>query len=369
MFYACSSLESVAVGEGYIFQSAEMFPEAEFSRGWWSVADKTWYSKEDICDGRSGIADIYQIHRPGSTWKRLAGNGRYDTMSAIVSEGWSGQTNGTVVVATGEGFKDALAAAGFAGLYGAPVVLTSGKLLSKPAAIQLKALEPNTVYVVGGPAAVSDDVVDAIQKASGTTPYRIYGQTSASTSGALAKSGGSRWADTAIIATNKSFKDALSVAPVSYAKHWPILLADNGKSLNKSVLSALDYCGIERVYIVGGKLAVTENVENQLKSAGVELAGRLAGDNAIETSRSIAEFALENGLNAASMAYATSQNYPDALAGAALCGWNRSVLLLCDDKAQANLSFATAHASEVDLGYVFGGEMAFSKGLFDRLPR
>jgi lactocepin len=69
------------------------------------------------------------------------------------------------------------------------------------------------------------------------------------------------------------------------------------------------------------------------------------------------------------MAFATSQNFPDALAGAALCGKNGSVLLLCDDKAQANLSFATDHASQIECGYVFGGEMAFSKGLFDRLPR
>ena len=69
------------------------------------------------------------------------------------------------------------------------------------------------------------------------------------------------------------------------------------------------------------------------------------------------------------MAFATSLNFPDALGGAALCGKNQSVLLLCDDKAQANLSFATDHADEIVTGYVFGGEYAFSKGLFDRLPR
>ena len=334
------------------------------------VASVTASGRGNYVGSKKTTFKIVDSSAPTSAeWKRLAGNGRYDTMAAIVSEGWSGQTGGTVVVATGEGFKDALAAAGLAGLDGGPVVLTAGKSLSRQAEAQLKALKPSKVYVAGGKAAVSDGVLTAIQRVTGVRPERVFGQTSASTSAALAKAGGSRWDGTAIIATNKSFKDALSVAPISYAKHWPILLADNGKSLNADVVKALKDCGIRRAYIVGGKLAVTANVESQLKKAGVTLAGRLAGDNGPATSRAIADFALENGLAVANMAFATSQNFPDALAGAALCGKNGSVLLLCDDKAPANLSFATDHASEIETGYVFGGELAFSKALFDSLPR
>jgi lactocepin len=290
-------------------------------------------------------------------------------MAEIVSEGWSDQTGGTVVVATGEGFKDALAAAGLAGLDGGPVVLTAGKSLSRQAETQLKALKPSKVYVAGGTFAVSDGVLSAIQRVTGVRPERVFGQTSASTSAALAKAGGSRWGGTAIIATNKSFKDALSVAPISYAKHWPILLADNGKSLNADVIKALKDCGIRRAYIVGGTAAVTPNVEKQLRDNGVELAERLAGKNGVETSRKIADFALDNGLTVANMAFATSQNFPDALAGAALCGRNGSVLLLCDDKAPGNLSFATDHASGIQTGYVFGGNLAFSDKLMESLPR
>ena len=369
MFSGCESLESIAVGEKYQIKGAAMFPDATAARGWWSVADETWYSKDDVCANRSGVADTYLNQGSGPEWKRLAGNGRYDTMAAIVSEGWSGQTGGTVVVATGEGFKDALAAAGLAGLDGGPVVLTAGKSLSKQAEAQLKALKPSKIYVAGGTFAVSDGVLSAIQRVTGVTPTRVFGQTSASTSAELALAGKGRWDGTAIIATNKSFKDALSVAPISYAKRWPILLADNGKSLNADVVKALKDCGIRRAYIVGGKLAVTENVERQLKAAGVELADRLSGANGPATSRAIADFALGNGLTVANMAFATSQNFPDALAGAALCGRNNSVLLLCDDKAKGNLSFATDHASQIECGYVFGGEYAFSKGLFDSLPR
>ena len=294
------------------------------------------------------------------TWIRLAGNGRYDTMSEIVNEGFS-SIGGTVVVATGTGFKDALAAAGLAGLYDAPAILTDGKVLSHQAQEQLERLQPSQVFIAGGEAAVSKNVFNSIQTITGAQPVRLFGQTSAGTSAALATAG-SGWSDTAIIATNKTFKDALSAAPVSYSLHMPILLADNGKSLNADVLSALKKCGIKKVIIVGGKLAVTENVEKQLVKNDISKnnISRIAGNTAVDTSAQIAEFGLSHGLTINGMGVATSQNYPDALAGAALCGHNNSVLLLADDKAMKNTSFPTKYKADFVIGYVFGGTIAVS---------
>jgi lactocepin len=216
--------------------------------------------------------------------------------------------------------------------------------------------------------AVSDNVLSQIKSAIGVAPKRLAGRTSALTSAELAKAGKGRWGNTAIITTNKSFKDALSVAPVSYAKHWPILLADNGKSLSKDVVNTIKSLGIKRAYIVGGELAVTKNVESQLKTAGITFAGRLAGKNGIETSKLIADFALKNGLQVTNMAFATSMNYPDALAGAALCGKNKSVLLLCDEAHQENISFAKANKAKLQTCYIFGGEFAFPYYLACELP-
>ncbi|MBQ9005197.1 MAG: cell wall-binding repeat-containing protein, partial [Atopobiaceae bacterium] len=117
-----------------------------------------------------------------------------------------------------------------------------------------------------------------------------------------------------------------------------------------------------------GTAAVTPAVEKALKDNGVTLLDRLAGGTGVQTSREIANCARANGLSAANMAYATSQNFPDALAGAAPCGRNASVLLLCDDTAKDNLSFSTQHKDGIVQGYVFGGDLAFSPALFDRLP-
>ena len=299
-------------------------------------------------------------------WIRLAGNGRYDTMSAIVREGFH-KTGGTVVVATGTGFKDALAAAGLAGLSDGPVILTDGKTLSSQAEQQLKRLKPSKVYIAGGTAAVSENVASRIKTLTGVQPERRFGQTSAGTSASLATAGKGFWSDTAIIATNKSFKDALSAAPLSYSLHMPILLADNGQSLNSDVLNALKQCGIQKVIIVGGELAVTPNVVNQLKKIGITNISRIAGQTAVDTSAQIAEYGLSHGLTINGMGVATSQNYPDALAGAALCGHNNSVLVLADDKAMKNTSFPAPYKEDFDKGYVFGGTLAVSDKVLEAL--
>lgn len=303
-------------------------------------------------------------------WHRLAGNRRYDTMEEIVKTGFD-DSGSTVVVATGSSFKDALAAAGLAGIYDAPVILTDGKNLSPQAEKQLKRLEPYDVIIAGGESAVSQNVENRIYEVTSTWPdvRRYYGQTSAGTSAALAIAGANSWSDTAIIATNKTFKDALSAAPISYSLSMPILLADNGKSLNADVLNALKECEIEKVIIVGGKLAVTENVEKQLINNGIakNSISRIAGDTAVDTSALIAEYGLSHGMTINKMGVATSQNYPDALAGAAFCGHNNSVLVLADEKAMKNTSFPTEYKRNFIEGYIFGGEAAVSEKVLKAL--
>ena len=204
-----------------------------------------------------GIATGFEIvERDPVEWKRLWGQSSLDTASSIVNEGWQDGCGGTVVVARNDDFKDALAGAGLAGLTGAPIVLTGRNKLADQAAAQLRRLQPSRVYVAGGDGALKPAVVDGIQAATGlevqpdnsmaeTGIIRLWGSASPQTSAALAMAGAGAWADgTAIIATNGSFKDALSAAPISYAKHWPILLASDGAELSGDVIKALGDLGI-----------------------------------------------------------------------------------------------------------------------------
>ena len=338
----------------------------------WSNAGVQKLSQTTIIGGLSRITSYKYIATStnrdavvaaaSTVWERLAGAGRYDTMQTIVEEGFSGYSN-TVIIASGETFKDALPASGLAGAYGAPVLITDGKKLSAQTKTLLQTMYPSRIIIAGGTFAVSANVakeVLAVAKGIGAKVNRVYGDTSAKTSAKLALAGKGRWSSdkTAIIATNKGFKDALSAAPIAYAKKYPILLADNGEKLDKDVIDALKTLGIEDVIIVGGTGAVKKSVETQLLSNNIKIKTRLGGANGKATSALIAEWGIQNGMSADKMGVATAKNFPDALAGAALCGHNNAVLVLADDDNSANTSFPKKYKSTIKTAYVFGGESA-----------
>ncbi len=193
----------------------------------------------------------FYIRKKRTGWKRLSGKASLDTMNAIVNEGWENGCGGTVVVARYDDFKDALAGAGLSGLTGGPIVLTRSDRLSPNAAAQLKRLKPTRVYIAGGESAITwnvmSDIMDvtnlpmrADNSSEATGVIRLWGNGSPETSAELANAGKGGWlGKTAIIATNKSFKDALSAAPISYAMHWPILLASKGERLSHEVIWTL----------------------------------------------------------------------------------------------------------------------------------
>ena len=307
-----------------------------------------------------------------STWKlqRLFGNGRYDTMEAIVKAG-DFPVGGTVIVATGANYKDALAAAGLAGAENAPVILVDGRAanLNSQAKRQLQRLKPEKIYIAGGTFAVSTNIENQIRSAAGVTPIRLAGNNAVQTSVELALAGRGKWSTTAIVATTKGFKDALSVAPIAFAKKMPIFLSNNGTSVSANTLSAMKSLGIEKVIVVGGQGAVQPSVVRAIAAAGITCTenDRLGGKNGAETSKIIAQWGLKNGMSADKMGVATSQNYPDALAGAALCGFNNAVLVLADDNASLNSKFPRPYRFNTSAVYVFGGTFAVQDKTFCNL--
>ncbi len=307
----------------------------------------------------------------GSTWARLSGKNALATMEKIVqAEGVFTAANvNVVVVASADGYKDALAATALAGCYGAPVLITPKRTLGAQTRSELVRLKPQTVYVAGGPAAVTDSVVNAIKKAlpSGTTVARVYGSNAVGTSVELynkGKSAPATWGGTAIVATSNGYKDALSIAPYAYAKHAPIFLAlpsadPNKRTLASNVLSAIKGGGFTRVIIVGGAKAVSGTVEGQLAGTGIEVM-RLQGSDALGTSAAIANFELTQGMSLAHMAVATTASYKDALTGAALAGAQKSVLVLANPTKGYTAFDAVFKSRYVAHGHVLGGPVAIS---------
>jgi putative cell wall-binding protein len=91
--------------------------------------------------------------------ERLAGPNRYATAVAT-SEAFFDSTNGDhIFVATGLNFPDALGA----GVFGDPVLLTMPGSLPPDPAWEVVRLQPSSVHVLGGPAVISNTVVDQLK--------------------------------------------------------------------------------------------------------------------------------------------------------------------------------------------------------------
>lgn len=361
--------------------------EVVFEDGWGNVLDTQRVAHGQAAEAQDPVrrgysfagwdADLSEVttnllvratweHAP--EWDRLAGADRYATMASIVEAGF--EASDWVVVATGANFPDALMAASLAGSKGCPVVLTKGtdSKLGQSARDTIVGLRASNAYVVGGTGVISEGI-EAELESMGVAVTRIAGSDRQSTSAATLKELADGEPDTVVVATGWGFADALSIGPWCYTHGAPILLAKDGELSPEQVKAIRAIKSIKNVVIVGGTAAVSDDVRIQLgRSYAYE---RLAGSDRYATSAAVAEWEMDEwGMGLANVAVSTGGNYPDALAGAALCGRNDSVLLLVTPgkkgtKRAFGLIDTDPHAVEV--GYVLGGTGAVPDSIMEQL--
>lgn len=365
MFDGCTNLISVNLSSSNMFKDCVSLCGGNGTS--YSMAHlDAQYARVDA-GGKPGYLSMrYNSGLGISSDKRLSGDTALDTMNAIVDEG-TFANNDVVVLTTADGYWDALTAAGLAGQPIAPVLMTDGKTLSKQTEKQLAKLKPSAIIVCGGKMAVSESVATAAGKAAGGAFVdRCAGDTATGTAVAIYKKGkeiGGTWSSIAFICTNDGYWDALAAAPISYSAHMPIFLTEGKSAISKETINAMKDGGIMGAYIVGGEAAIDSSVVKQLEGAGIIVKGRLWGDTAIETSEQVAAYGQQwHTLTSDKMGLATSGGYWDALAGAALCGKNGSVLLLVDGpSAHSITSFVSSNRNQIKSFYVFGGKAAISE--------
>ena len=311
--------------------------------------------------------------QPDFAWERLAGDTALDTMVSIGKRGFPNESSERVVLATDGTYHDALSAAGLAGLYACPVLLTSAQVtdgVSPQTAAELKRLGAKTIYVCGGSYWIPETVLDAL-RTQGYTVERLAGEDAAGTALKIYEKGKGQWGSTAIVATVGTYHDALAAGPYAYAKAAPIFLTSvpgdgAATKLSDATVEAIKGGGFERTVLCGGAWFLDKAVEGQLEAAGfkTDQLNRIAGANACATSSDFAEFCLSEGMTADGIGLATSETELDALAGAAFCGKNNAPLLLASNNTQNDNAydmqvidgFLKNHAALIDGGFLFGGE-------------
>ncbi|TDB39490.1 MAG: hypothetical protein D9V44_00530 [Actinobacteria bacterium] len=261
---------------------------------------------------------------------RLQGADRYDT-AVQASRSTFPEGADVVVLASGADFPDALSAAGLAGAYDAPLLLVQPNAL--PAAVwgEIARLGATRCFIVGGEAAVSARVADAVVAATGIAPVRVAGADRYATAAEVARRVvdrlGPDYDGGAFVARGDLFPDALAAAPFAWRSRRPVLLA-RPAALPPVTASALADIAATDAVVLGSQLAVSEPVRLQV-AAIVGAATRVWGGDRYATAVEVAKWGVKTGF--ASYRYvgiATGTNFPDALGGGVAAGAEGGVLLL-----------------------------------------
>jgi len=295
------------------------------------------------------------------TSERVAGATRYGTAAAVsANAAFEGAT--TAILATGENFPDALAASGLAGSTAAtPILLTQSDELSDEALAALDDLAVDDITVVGGTAAVSDDVITSLED-NGYTVERVAGADRYETAAAIADAAGAAGEVdglvTALIATGENFPDALAGGPAAYAGNLPILLV-NSDGVPAATEAALDDMGIEQAIVLGGTAAVSDDTAGDLATMTGHDVVRLAGENRFGTAAAVGEFEIDTlGFDGPDYILTTGVNFPDALSSGPLGGQLGAPIVLTASLPDESAQFLDDHSDIFDHQIVVGGTAA-----------
>ncbi|MCP8615986.1 cell wall-binding repeat-containing protein [Salirhabdus salicampi] len=294
----------------------------------------TWLPVITSTGDKGYVASAY-LRSIGTT--NLEGSDRYETSVAISKTGWETGSK-TVILGRGDVPVDALAGSVLAKKYNAPLLLTKTNGLPVVIQEELRRLNPDTVYLLGGSGAISSQVEEELKR-SGITTKRIAGGNRHETSVKIAAAVNASHNQVFITTSNEHSPDALSIASYAGMEQIPIILTDT-KQLSSDAIQYLQENGITKVTIIGGNGAVSANVESQVKQIGITDIERIAGSNRYETSIAIAK-RYTSQFDKSEVFFASGISFIDALPGSPLAAHANRPIVLVDRKEQLPEVLAT----------------------------
>ncbi len=172
---------------------------------------------------------------------------------------------------------------------------------------------------------------------------------------------------TVVIVSGEDFADAITVSSYTWWSASPLFLS-SPTGLDDKAKSAIETGGFDRIVIVGDEVAVPLSVDEWASDVAPTI--RLAGKNCYETCVEFAKWALGEGMQLNEVGIATGKNFPDALAGASLCGKRGAVILLADldeESGLAALDLLAEYKDEIAHVNYLGGEASLPPELCTRI--
>jgi putative cell wall-binding protein/chitodextrinase len=195
--------------------------------------------------------------------ERVAGEDRFATAAGIAQR--LNTDVDRVLVAEGvSGWPDALAAASLSAYAEWPILLVTRDGVPEATAEAINRLEPDEALVIGGPAAVSDEAMDAL----GIDARRVAGANRFATADAVRDEAlAAGMSETRLwLATGHNFPDALAGGPGAAARGAPLLLVDTDDLASSDpVATTLAEAPLTLVTLLGGEAAISSEVEQQVR--------------------------------------------------------------------------------------------------------
>lgn len=202
------------------------------------------------------------------------------------------------VVCRQDAFPDCLAGAALAGTT-APLLLVpggaDGRLSDGHPAMQLlrtALARDRTIYVLGGPSAVSDEVLATLQSGWPDT-RRLAGHSRVETAATVGREVAGRFGNRgmALIARSDDPADAVTVGAFAAAHGVPVAMVESGgRDLHPATAAVLGDLGVSRTVVLGGAAAVGEDQVAALAQRGhgpVRVAGRTRSETAVVIARDL----------------------------------------------------------------------------------
>jgi putative cell wall-binding protein len=302
-----------------------------------------------------------------SNTTRVFGSDRYATSAAVAGLGGYA-TNGTVYIATGAAYPDALSAAPLASRDHAPLLLMPPALpVPASTAARLAALQPQHITLVGSTAAISKAVADhlittyldgdssRLTRLGGVDRY----DTSADIADPMRSGKYAPGVGGVILASGANFPDGLSGAPVAGRKGWPLLLVQPN-AIPAPVAKALANLRPGAIWILGGTPSVSDAVVQQLSREGYTVT-RIAGADRYSTSADTAAEFGPDTVPPAVVYVASGVGFADGLSVTPVVAAFGTVLLLVPATGPVPASIRTVICGLTPISFVvLGGPSAVS---------
>ena len=257
------------------------------------VTGKTFAELEEIAD----IFTLTNGKVAGASVNSIVGSRRTETAVQISKENFkSFEKDGNVVLVGANAVVDGLAAGPLAKKLNAPVLLTNADSLDTNVENEIKRLlvdnttvgnlKTQTVYIVGGEAVVSENVVDQLEKL-GLKVERLAGDRRDTTSLAVAEKMVEEKAkfDQAFVVGATGEADAMSIAAHAAKEEAPIIVTALDGTLSKEAKKLIDK---KQIDIIGGETVVSKELELELKDIDKDnKVVRVKGDNRAETNANV----------------------------------------------------------------------------------